>query len=567
MNRLRIKALMLTGLLTLLMACNDLNEVTPDTETGVEIPDVETELENPNETEADYNWDDTGATNIILKNSIVEISGEGASSSGSEITISKAGTYNISGSLTDGQLVIDSDDSENVNIILNAASITSKTSSAISIISAEKVVFQLKEGTENTITDAGTYDANDEKNGALYSKADLSFFGQGSLTVNANFEDGIVSKDGLIIESGSFIVNAADDAIRGKDYVLIHNGNFDLSAGGDGITSTNDEDESLGFVDLKNGNYTIASGADAIQAVTVLTLENGTYDLTTGGGSSKSTTNTAKALKAGVKLLVSGGTYDINSADDALHSNQYITIKDGSFEIVTADDGVHADEALLIDGGSITVSKSYEGLESASITVNDGNIWITSSDDGINAADGSSSGFGGPGGFSNSGATSVFLYINGGYLVVNASGDGLDANGSIVMTGGTVLVHGPTESMNGSLDYDRSFQISGGTLVAVGSSRMAQKPDNSSTQPSILANLSQTQSAGVVFDITDSKGEEIICFQPMKKYQSIVYSGSNLKSGNSYNLSIGGTSTGANSDGLIAGGNYSGGTSFGTITL
>ncbi len=544
-------------------ACNNNTEINPEIEKG---SDIEVTLETPNENDADYNWDDSEATHITLKNSAIEISGEGATYAGSVVTITNAGTYNINGVLENGQVIIDTQDSENVNLIFNSLNISNNTSSAVSIANAVKVVIQLKENTENYLSDGASYSSTDEKNATLYSKADLSFFGTGKLTVNGNFQDGIVSKDGLIIENGNFVVNAIDDAIRGKDYVLIHDGSFNLVAGGDALASDNDEDETRGYVDIRNGEYSISAGADGIQAVTVLSIENGDFDITTGGGSSQviSNTSSAKALKAGVKLALSGGKFNINAADDALHSNQFLTLNDGTFIIATADDAVHADEDLLINGGNITISKSYEGLESKSITINDGSIWISSSDDGVNAADGSSTSFGGGG---NSGSASVFLIINGGYLVINSSGDGLDSNGNIQMSGGTVIIYGPTQRNNGSLDYDYTFSMDGGTLIAAGSSGMMQGPSSGSKQLSVALKLNQTVSAGTLFEITDSQGNEVICIKPLKDYQSVVYSGPNFSSGTSYVYYLGGTSTGIDKDGIISGGQYSGGTKSGTFSL
>ncbi len=555
---LRLIFLMI-GILT---ACRDNETIDPENQT-----DLKVELKEPNESEIDYNFDSSAATNITLRNTTVEITGPGAVFSGSTITISAAGVYNVSGVLTNGQLLIESDDTENVNLLLNGVNITNKTSSAISITKAEKVVVNLVDGTVNTLTD-GTYASSDEKNATLYSKSDLSFFGKGKLIVNANYQDGIVSKDGLIIESGVFEVKATDDAIRGKDYVLIHDGTFDLQAGGDALASDNDEDADRGYVTIENGTFQLVSGADGIQAMTVLSIENGEFIIQTGGGSTKSISSTAsaKALKAGVKLLIQDGQFTIEAADDALHSNQYLVVDGGELDVKTSDDGAHADEALTINGGSLLVSKSYEGLESKIITINGGDIRVTTSDDGINVTDGSSSGgMGGgfPGGGS-SGTASAFLYIRGGFVVVNASGDGLDANGAIEMTGGTVLVHGPTQNNNGALDYDYTFKLTGGTLVAVGSSGMAQAPGSISTQK--YTSLRLTQTAGSTLDIRDNTGNSMLCFKSMKSFQSIVLSSPKFASG-TYDVYAGGSSDGPNEGGLISGGTYSGGSKASSFSL
>ncbi|UBM57408.1 carbohydrate-binding domain-containing protein [Marinilongibacter aquaticus] len=550
----------------LAFSCHDSTTSENEIEPSPDIPDVE--MESPNETEGDYNWDDSGATNIILKESTVEVTGDGAVFANKTVTIEKAGTYNISGSWADGQIVVDTEDADNVNLILNEAEINTSVSSAISILNAEKVVLKLAEGTENSLTD-GVYDEEEDNNGALFSKTDLLIFGTGKLTVNANYKDGIVSKDGLVIENGVFEINAPDDGIRGKDYIVVHNGHFVIQAGGDGLKSDNDEDEGFGYISIDAGTFDVTAGADGFQAETVLLIEDGDFDLNTGGGSAQTIEDesSAKGLKAGAKLIVNQGTFKIDGADDALHSNQYIVVNDGEFDLSTADDAIHADEAVEINGGNIVINKSYEGLESRVLTINGGHIWVTSSDDALNVTDGTSTD--GPGGFggANGGSANAFMYIKGGYIVVNSGGDGLDANGSIEMSDGTVLVHGPSRSGNGALDYDNSFKMTGGFLVAVGSAGMAQQPDESSTQYSVLANLSRSQEAGTFFNIKTSGGEDVITFQSLKNFQSIVVSSPTFTNGGSYKLYLGGTSSGNSSDGLFLDGSYSGGTEYKSFTI
>lgn len=263
-----------------------------------------------------------------------------------------------------------------------------------------------------------------------------------------------------------------------------------------------------------------------------------------------------------------------------MHSNASIVINNGTFTVASGDDGFHADATLEINGDHLTITKSYEGIESAIITIIGGNIHVVSSDDGINVAGGNdgttANGFGGgPGGGGRPGrgqdsfaaSGSYFLYINGGTIVVDAGGDGLDANGSIVMTDGLVLVNGPTEQMNGALDYDGGFAISGGTFVAVGSAGMAQAPDTSSSQNSLLLSLNGTLPAGSLIHIQTSSGEDMLTFAPTKQIQAIAFSSAELATGETYEVYYGGSSTGTVTDGLYEGGVYSGGTLFTSVTL
>jgi hypothetical protein len=230
---------------------------------------------------------------------------------------------------------------------------------------------------------------------------------------------------------------------------------------------------------------------------------------------------------------------------------------------------MHADASLTINGGEIAITQSYEGIESAMITVNDGNIHLTSSDDGFNVAggaDGSSMG-GRPGENAFADLSGYMLTINGGYIFIDAGGDGLDSNGSFVMTGGTAIVNGPTNNGNGALDYNGTFNISGGLVVAVGSSGMVQAPSNTSTQYSVLYNFDTIQAAGTLLQIQSQSGQDILTFLPTKEYQSVMISSSALQNGETYIVHTGGNSTGAVIDGLYNGGVYSPGTQIASFTI
>lgn len=241
----------------------------------------------------------------------------------------------------------------------------------------------------------------------------------------------------------------------------------------------------------------------------------------------------------------------------------------GDISITSGDDGIHADSSILTKGGKINITKSYEGIESAVITVSDGEIHITSSDDGINVAggnDGSSvNGRPGENNFSSSGNNN--LSINGRYIVVNAAGDGLDANGSIYMTNGIVIVSGPTENNNGALDYNRTFEMTGGFLISAGSSGMAQAPSDESTQYSMIMNYPQTQAAGTVVHLEDSKGNTVVTFAPKKNYQSVVISSPELKKDTAYTLFSGGTLSASETDGLYTDGVYKDGAKIVSFTI
>lgn len=608
MNKKSIYFKILPALLctTLLYSCttNSTSETNEDSQTIV-MDGAETVVVNNTSTslsdvvtydEDDYytDWKNENPNYIKLSGISATIEGSGAEVSNNKVTITAAGVYVISGKLDNGQIIVDSQDEGTVRIVLNGVEINCNDSAPIYVKSAGKAVVSLVEGTENTITDGATYVLEDETTGepnsALFSKADLTINGAGKLTVNGNYNNGITSKDDLKITGGTIVIKSTDDGLMGKDIVAVNGGNITINAGGDGIKSTNDTEEGKGIVAIEGGTFNITSAADGIQAKTSVLVTAGDFTINSGGGSANApvraqeemgpwgggnaavqtteTTETeeesqsAKAIKSSSDITISGGTFNIDSADDAIHSNNSVTIDGGDITITSGDDGIHSDTVLTINDGKINITKSYEGIESAKVIVAGGDIHVVASDDGMNAGGGNdgSAVNGRPGENSFSATGDYSLNINGGYLVVDATGDGLDANGSIYMTDGTVIVNGPTGDGNGALDYDGVFEMSGGFLVSAGSSGMAQAPSDTSSQYSIIMKYPQVQSAGTLVHLEDSEGNTIDTFAPSKDYQSVVITSPEIKNGGTYTLYSGGTSTGTNTDGLYKDGEYKDGT-------
>lgn len=459
-------------------------------------------------------WSTSDVTNITLNGSTATVDGSGAEVKDGIITITAAGTYIASGKLDEGQIVVNAEDKGVVRLVLNGAEIHYSKSAPIYVEEAGKLILSLPEGTNNVVSDGTNYvfpdSATDEPNAAIFSKDDMTINGTGKLTVQGNYNNGIASKDKLKITGGTFDIQAADDAVMGRDLVAVKDGNFTLDAVGHGIKNTNDNEGEEGIIVLE------------------------------------------------------GGTYNIQSGKDGLHSTGGVSISDGDLTIAAGDDGIHADTALQIAGGKIDITKSYEGIEGSNITIAGGDIKLAASDDGVNAASStdSSGGEGAApgGGQSASGTSQNLLTISGGNLYVDANGDGLDANGSIVMTGGTVMVNGPTENNNGALDYDDTFNMTGGTLVAAGSSGMVQAASDSSTQAGILMMFPETQQAGTLVHLEDESGKTIVTYAPSKNYQAVYISTPDLAKDASYTIYSGGKSTGKATNGLYADGEYSGGT-------
>ena len=527
------------------------------------------------EESSDYTWNNSQVINIVLNDNGIVVNGSGTTINGSKLTITTGGTYSLNGTLSDGQIVVDSDDNNIVRLVLNGIDITNSTSAPFYIKNSKKTVIVLNDNTENKVTDKASYvyedTAEEEPNATIFSKDDLSIYGNGKLVIDANFNDGISCKDGIVIAGGNIEIDAVDDGIRGKDYLVVKDGDISINCSGDGLKSDNDADSAKGYVYIENGNFDINSGADAISGQSDVLISHGTFDLTSGKGSSgySSGSVSTKGIKAGTSLIIDNGELTINSSDDAVHSNGNLVINGGDITISSGDDGLHADSYLGVNGGDVNIQKSYEGIESRiAISLNGGNIFVTSSDDGINAAGGGGSegGWGGPGGGST-GSGNYYLYINGGYIVTNAVGDGFDINGSILMTGGEVIVNGPTSNANGAIDYDRAFKITDGLFIAAGSAGMAQAPGTASTQYSVLINFRSTFKAGTLINVQSSSGEEILTFSPLKTFRSLAFSSSKLKSGSTYNIYYGGSSTGTVNNGLYENGTYTPGTKYGSFTI
>jgi hypothetical protein len=272
-----------------------------------------------------------------------------------------------------------------------------------------------------------------------------------------------------------------------------------------------------------------------------------------------------KGLKAGVDLVIAGGVLKVDSSDDALHANGNIIIGGGELVVASGDDGAHADKAVTLNGGDLRITRSYEGVESNQITINDGKLRLVSSDDGINGVSTTGGGAPGrPGGMMEGGDS--HLAINGGYVAVDALGDGIDINGTIEMTGGVVLVNGPTMNNNSALDH-AGFKITGGFLAAAGSAGMAQAPDTTSTQYALMHNFPAVQAAGTLVHIATKDGKEALTFAPTKTFQSIVISSPELTNGGTYMVYTGGRSTGAATDSLYTGGKYTPGAQVASYTL
>jgi len=584
-NKPLTQMLALTGTLALLTACStEASTTTASSDVSTTEATVESTLMS------DSSYSESNSTAITFSDQTITVDGSGAAADGSILTITQPGTYILSGTLSEGQVRVETVDEADVQIVLDGATITNSTGAAIYVKSANSAIITLAEGTTNTLSDGEIYtfeDSEDEPDATLFSKSDLILNGTGTLVIDANYAHAIKGKDDVTIAEGTYDITSVGDAIKGRDSLFISSGTFTIVAGADGLQSTNEEEEGKGILTIESGTFTITAAADGIQAAANLQILGGDFTITTGGGSANSSTTSeawgtwgapteeaatttteettsAKGLKATGSLAISGGTFVLDTSDDALHTNDTIQITGGDFTIASGDDGIHADNTVTIDDGTIDINQSYEGIEATEITLNGGDIALTTSDDGINAAGGNDasavSGRPGESTFTSTAEGAGLLTINGGTLVVNASGDGLDSNGSIEMNDGTVIVNGPTDSMNGTLDYDSTFNINGGTLIGVGSSGMAMSPSSTSTQ-SFLFTSSIPLAADEAIQITGPDGEVILTFEASTTAQSLVFSSPELVNGSAYTITTGGTVSGDSATGIYEDTSFSGGSS------
>ena len=559
----------------------------------VEVDFAKTDTDMFTDRDNKANYDESKAVKIQLNGTSATATSSSVKISGSTVVIKEEATYIISGSLTDGMLIVDAPETAKLQIVLNTADITSQTSAALYILEAEKVFVTLAEGTANTLANGGSFSAIDDNNidAALFSKQDLTLNGSGSLTVTSPAGHGVVCKDDLVITGGTYVVNSASHGLDANDSVRIRDANLTIDAGKDAIHAENKDDATKGFVYLSGGSIKAEAEGDGIAAGAYMQITSGTIDLVVGGGSEngtkehsdffggfmgggpgggrpgkmgsdKATSTTTeengtsmKGLKAANSLLISHGNITINSADDAVHSNASVIINGGTFTLASGDDAIHAEDTLTITAGNVDISQCYEGLEALHIDVQGGDIQLVASDDGLNAAggtdqsgteggrDGMFGGGGRPGGgFGDmSGNSNGSIRVSGGTLYINASGDGIDANGTLEISGGHTTVVGPVQGDTATLDYDKTGVITGGTFIGTGSTMMAQSFSDA-TQGVIALNVG-SRAAGTEIVLKDSTGKVLISRTPERDFAVVILSSPELVKGETYTVIIGSDSS------------------------
>ena len=410
-------------------------------------------------------YDASAATTITASGGSAEVSGSDAGNvtvDGGTVTITGSGTYVVSGTL-DGQVVVNADKAD-VRLVLAGASITNTGGPAIDIQDAGSAVMVLAEGTTNTLADGSAYadTSEDAATAALFSSDTLTITGTGSLNVTGSYNDGISSKNGLVITGEPTItVDAVDDGVRGKDYLLVSSGSLTVSAGGDGLKSSEDNDETKGFVALGDATVNVTSGDDGVSATTDVTVDGTTLSIAAGGGQANATVSEEQGPGQGAPGQGAPGQ-GAPGQDQAAGGQS----DESQSESTTASPkGINAGVTYAQDTGSVTIDAADEGLQAAFVNVNGGSLDIASGDDGINASNGDYTIEGYESADSESDDGSV-LTISGGQVQIDyANSDGIDSNGSAHVTGGEVVVGGAAGSMDGSVDANGET-----TLVGVSAS-------------------------------------------------------------------------------------------------
>ena len=467
-------------------------------------------------------WSQTGSNQITFNGNDVSVTGNGEALTGNQLIISAEGTYVLSGSWSDGQIIVEAADTAKVQIVLNGADITSQTGSVLQIKTADKVFLTLADGTVNQMTDAESYADTSETaaDAAIYSKTDLTINGGGALTVNGRYKDGIKSKDELTITGGQLTVSAQDDALTGKDSVAILDGSFVITAGGDGIKSSNTTDTTKGWVSIDGDSFKITAGGDGIQAETIVEINDGTFEIVSGGGSTSAAASQPGQMPQGGPGQGQNGRmtppdWSSQGQDQTSQNGQMTppnrsnrgeqgqngqmtppnrpnqgqqngqrppheqgpqgqqgfnsqwqqpdtnTAAGESNTQSTSSKGVKAGTDLLINGGTMTVNAADDTLHSnGSITIQAGSLTLTSGDDGIHAETNLNITGSAVIDITNSveGLEAKVVNISGGTVNVNASDDGINATSGTSSDGG----------FGGGMDQVQegvAVNISGGTIT------------------------------------------------------------------------------------------------------
>lgn len=476
--------------------------------------------------EQDLSWDTSSETAIDLSNPTAT---DGVTVEDGTLTITKAGTYKLSGEYQ-GQIKVETADSDAVRLVLDNANITNSSGAALNVVNADEVILYSASGTTNTISDGADYTATgeDDPDAVVYSKADLTIAGEGTLKVNGNHEDGIHTSDGLVIASSTLEVNAANTGIKGKDYVDILGGTINVTAQQDGIKSTNDTDEGQGWTRLSNGTVTVNAGDDGFKASRV--------------------------------VEISGGSLTVEQSDEGIEA-QYINVSGGDVNVTSADDGMNAslktsnsESTDSSENTSDTANQQQNNQQQGSLPGGQQNGTSNQQQQGMGqppamsgtSQDGTSqngtTGTGQPpqGGMPGGGGGTfevidAAINVSGGHVTVNAEGDGIDSNGVTTLSGGTLIVNGPSQGGNAALDTNGDLLLNGATVLSGSTADMFEAPSTNSTSGYLKLTNSSGFEQGSTVQVADSSGKVVANYKVTKSnVQLVLVSSSSIVKGQSY---------------------------------
>ena len=514
--------------------------------------------------EQDLSWDTSSETAIDLSNPTAT---DGVTVEDGTLTITKAGTYKLSGEYQ-GQIKVETADSDAVRLVLDNANITNSSGAALNVVNADEVILYSASGTTNTISDGADYTATGENDpdAVVYSKADLTIAGEGTLKVNGNHEDGIHTSDGLVIASGTLEVNAANTGIKGKDYVDILGGTINVTAQQDGIKSTNDTDEGKGWTRLSNGTVTVNAGDDGFKASRVVEISGGSL--------------TVEQSDEGIEaqyINVSGGDVNVTSADDGMNASLKTSDSESTDSSANTSDAANQQQNNQQQGSlpggqqSGTSNQQQQGTgqppamsgtsqdgtsqngasgtaQQQNNTQNQGNqnMGQPPAMPGGNAQDGTSqngtTGTGQPpqGGMPGGGGGTfevidAAINVSGGHVTVNAEGDGIDSNGVTTLSGGTLIVNGPSQGGNAALDTNGDLLLNGATVLSGSTADMFEAPSTNSTSGYLKLTNSSGFEQGSTVQVADSSGKVVANYKVTKSnVQLVLVSSSSIVKGQSY---------------------------------
>ncbi|WP_314335549.1 carbohydrate-binding domain-containing protein [Rothia dentocariosa] len=481
--------------------------------------------------EQDLSWDTSSETAIDLSNPTAT---DGVTVEDGTLTITKAGTYKLSGEYQ-GQIKVETADSDAVRLVLDNANITNSSGAALNVVNADEVILYSASGTTNTISDGADYTATgeDDPDAVVYSKADLTIAGEGTLKVNGNHEDGIHTSDGLVIASGTLEVNAANTGIKGKDYVDILGGTINVTAQQDGIKSTNDTDEGQGWTRLSNGTVTVNAGDDGFKASRVVEISGGSL--------------TVEQSDEGIEaqyINVSGGDVNVTSADDGMNASLKTSDSESTDSSANTSDAANQQQNNQqqgsLPGGQQSGTSNQQQQGTGQPPAMSGTSQDGTSQNGTTGT--GQQGMGQPpqGGMPGGGGGTfevidAAINVSGGHVTVNAEGDGIDSNGVTTLSGGTLIVNGPSQGGNAALDTNGDLLLNGATVLSGSTADMFEAPSTNSTSGYLKLTNSSGFEQGSTVQVADSSGKVVANYKVTKSnVQLVLVSSSSIVKGQSY---------------------------------